>query len=597
VPRLKVLFLPASYPSEKNPISGVWIKDGAKAASLYHDIRVLYACPDPSPQPSGLYRVSENVEDGITTLRARYRSRFIIPGKLLHYLGIFAAFRKLVKGGWQPDIIHAHFFTAGAAAVILGKMYKIPVVITEHSTSVATHSLGAFERRRLRFAMKRAQVILPVSHDLGGAIKNYYGIKKPMHVIPSPVNTEVFCPSAHPTEKERGKKKILLIAALTPRKGVPSLLEALSQIKNTRQDFVLDIVGDGANRSEYEQLTGNLGLDDVVRFHGRQPDIVGFIRECDFFVMPSLYENLGMVYVEAMACGKPVIATNAGGPREIVNDNVGITVPPQDIRALKEAIEYMLDNHQSYSPEKIAQYARENFGYEAVGRRLAEIYGGVALDLARLRRQRGKWRAGWSQHPLTIAGEWQVLDIGSGHNPHPRADVLVDDELGESPHRSWRSARTDNLSFVMADACSLPFKDSSFDYALALHIAEHMDNPEAFCKELMRVSKRGYIETPSKCSEKLLNEPVHKNFISQKGSTLVFERKHKNKDIKWFYGLFYYGRKRPGRPSISTPHKVIHLFLKAVNYIMLKIWLFKPVRNLMYTRFEWEQSFGFEVKD
>ncbi len=379
--RLKVLFLPSSYPSEDNPIAGVFVKEQAKAASLYHDIRVLYACPDSSTQPAKFYRISTDIEDGIPTIRVIYRRNIIILDKLLHYLGLFNAFQRLVKSGWNPDIIHAHFFTAGAAAVVLGRMYRIPIIITEHTTNVATHSLGTFERSRLRFAMNRAQAILPVSHDLGGAIKDYYGIKKRIHVVPNVVNTEVFHPSAFPAKPtNRGKKKMLLVAVLQPRKGIPDLLKALKQISSQRQDFVLDVVGDGPNRSEYEQLAKDLGLNNMVKFHGRQAEIVEFIRECDFFVLPSLYENFGVVYIEAMACGKPVIATNAGGPREIVNDDVGILVPPKDVKALKEAIEYMLDNYQNYSPERIARYAKENFGYVAVGQMLDRIYKSLSKE-------------------------------------------------------------------------------------------------------------------------------------------------------------------------------------------------------------------------
>lgn len=379
--RLKVLFLPASYPSEDNPIAGVFVKEQAKAASLYHDIRVLYACPDSSTQPAKFYRISTDIEDGIPTIRVSYRRNIIILDKLLHYLGLFNAFRRLVKSGWNPDIIHAHFFTAGAAAVVLGRMYRIPVIITEHTTNVATHSLGTFEGSRLRFAMNRAQAILPVSHDLGGAIKDYYGIKKRIHVVPNVVDTEVFHPSAFPAKPtNRGKKKMLLVAVLQPRKGIPDLLKALKQISSQRQDFVLDVVGDGPNRSEYEQLAKDLGLNNMVKFHGRQAEIVEFIRECDFFVLPSLYENFGVVYIEAMACGKPVIATNAGGPREIVNKDVGILVPPKDVKALKEAIEYMLDNYQNYSPERIARYAKENFGYVAVGQMLDRIYKSLSKE-------------------------------------------------------------------------------------------------------------------------------------------------------------------------------------------------------------------------
>jgi len=98
------------------------------------------------------------------------------------------------------------------------------------------------------------------------------------------------------------------------------------------------------------------------------------MRNCDFFVLPSLYENFGVVYIEAMACGKPVIGTNAGGPVEIINKETGILVPPKDQESLINAINYMLDHYQEYSSEKISRYAKENFNYEVVGKKIDEIY-------------------------------------------------------------------------------------------------------------------------------------------------------------------------------------------------------------------------------
>lgn len=75
-----------------------------------------------------------------------------------------------------------------------------------------------------------------------------------------------------------------------------------------------------------------------------------------------------------MACGKLVIGTSDGGPREIINKDIGILVPPKDIEALVDAIGYMLDNYQNYSSAKISRYAKDNFSYEVVGKKLDEIY-------------------------------------------------------------------------------------------------------------------------------------------------------------------------------------------------------------------------------
>ena len=410
--RLKVLFLPAWYPSEIHPIAGIFIKEHAKAASVYNDIVVLYAYPDPYPQRRHLCRAFQDIEDGIRTIRVKYSGGiplylwrkitakkqkpeglsdsgtkatilgkfFAVPrmiiGDLLYCWSIFSAFRKLLKEGWKPDVIHAHVFTAGVPAAILGRLYRIPFVVTEHYTGFPRHILTLSQRIKARFVMNRAQIVLPVSNALKEAIETY-GIKNKFQIVPNVVNTEIFRPLSSRDSRGRNEgKKLLLVAILSPQKGIPCLLEALSQIRHKRRDFSLDVVGDGPNRGEYEKLTKHLGLGDVVKFHGFKPkeEAAEFMRNCDFFVQPSLWETFGVVYIEAMACGKPVIASEVTGPQEIIDKSVGILVPPKDVNALKEAIEYMLDNCQNYSPEKISQYAKERFGYEAVGRRLDVIY-------------------------------------------------------------------------------------------------------------------------------------------------------------------------------------------------------------------------------
>ncbi len=414
--RLKILFLPTWYPSEAHPVAAIFIKEHARAASLYNDIVMLYAYPDPSPRRCKLSQVSEGIEDGIRTIRVKYRyyegifaylkklifkdgsvkqpfsfsatnkpisalkEPFKIPRVViresLYYCSIFAAFRRLVKEGWKPDIIHAHIFIAAVPAILLGKLYRIPVIITEHYTIFPLHKLSFLERVKARFAMNRANMILPVSNALKEAIEAY-GIKNDFRIVPNVVNTEIFYPL--PPQNEGGRnesKKLLLVALLTPQKGVPYLLEALSQLREKRQDFALDIVGDGANRREYEELTRKLDLESMVKFHGLKlkAEVAAFMRNCDFFIQPSLWETFGVVYIEAMSCGKPVIASNIPGPNEFINQDIGILVPPKDVEALREAIEYMLDNYQSYSPEKIAQYTRERFGYEMVGKMLDKVY-------------------------------------------------------------------------------------------------------------------------------------------------------------------------------------------------------------------------------
>ena len=116
-----------------------------------------------------------------------------------------------------------------------------------------------------------------------------------------------------------------------------------------------------------------------VIFHGTKAkqEVVECMRQCDFLVSPSLFETFGVVIIETLACGKPVIATRSGGPEEILNKETGILVPQKDIDALANAIDYMLSHHGEYSSEKIARYAHEKFSFQAVGHALDEIYRGL----------------------------------------------------------------------------------------------------------------------------------------------------------------------------------------------------------------------------
>jgi len=378
VKQLKVLFIAGWYPSKKNPVAGVFVKEHAKAVSLYNDVVVL--CSEGIDRSvRGLYEIQDNVEDGLRTLRLRYRKSPIPKTSYFIYLwGMFAAFRKLSREGWRPDVIHAHVYSAGVPAVLLGKHYGLPVVITEHFSGFPRGLVRGFEKLKAKFAFEKASLVCPVSKDLQKHIENC-GIRAYFHVVPNVVDMSLFSPGCDPDERRGDRKRILLVALLDPKKGVPYLLEALARLREKRDDFVLDIVGDGPNRAEYEQLSHRLGLEDVVYFHGlkTKQEVADFMRRCDFFVLPSEWENLPCVLIEAMASGLPIIATRVGGIPEMINDNVGLLVPPRNANALTEAIDCMLDHYQDYSPAMIVRYANERFSYETVGKRLDEIYRGL----------------------------------------------------------------------------------------------------------------------------------------------------------------------------------------------------------------------------
>lgn len=156
-----------------------------------------------------------------------------------------------------------------------------------------------------------------------------------------------------------------------------------------------------------------------------------------------------------------------------------------------------------------------------------------------------------------------VLEVGSGDNPNPRTDILCDRYLIDNRQRAGNFPILIDRPFVVGDAHSLPFKDNNFDYVICAHILEHLEDPLKFLKEVVRVGKAGFIETPSVLSERLFGWDFHFWFCYQQGKTLVLTRK---KEGERFGGFFH-------------------------RLIKENIWFrrfFEKNRDKFYTAFEWQ---------
>ena len=126
-----------------------------------------------------------------------------------------------------------------------------------------------------------------------------------------------------------------------------------------------------------------------------------------------------------------------------------------------------------------------------------------------------------SRFDLSIKKGDNVLDIGGGHNPHPRANVIVDKYADDNSHRSGDIKRLKHQKFIEADGQSLPFGDKEFDYVTCHHVLEHVDDPIEFLSEISRVGKKGYIETPSLIGEYLHPKASHKWLVLEIDEQLV----------------------------------------------------------------------------
>lgn len=388
--RLRVLFITAWYPDKDHPVAGTFVREHAKAVLLYDDVVVLHCCGrDPKYDYKRLWRMEKETDEalaeGIPTWRLwQMPMRVAVLCDLILVCSILWAFRRIVAGGFRPHIIHAHVYEAGLPAVIVGKLRRIPVVVTEHFTGFPRRVLKRRAIRRARMAFRSADRVTPVSKSLQNAIEGY-GIQARFQVVPNVVDTRLFRPSRASLPRSVLKRLLVVGVFSSARtKGIPYLLKALAQLRRHRDDWRLDIVGDGPVRAEYMRLAESLGLGDKATFHGLKPksEVAELMRASDLVVVPSVFETFSVVAAEALATGTPVLATRCGGPEEFVTDAVGRVVRPGDTQALQEGLDYMLSHLDRFVPVEICRYAVERFSPERVGQQLHAVYAGCLASNA-----------------------------------------------------------------------------------------------------------------------------------------------------------------------------------------------------------------------
>ena len=377
--RLSIVSLPAWYPTPQQPVSGIFTRGQALAVQRDNDV-VVIADSGSDEGVRRLYRVAEADEDGLRVFRVFYR-RVRLLDAAGYLLGIRSVLRTLRREGRPADLIHAHIHRAGWAATVIAAVYRLPVVITEHSTEFGRRTLTPSGLRRASLAFRRADLVCPVSRDLQRQIESY-GIHARFEVVPNQVDVDQFRPSTRPAP--RPPIRLLNVAMQDPKKGLVTLLDAFSRMEPAARGLQLDLVGDGPQREELEALADRLGIADHVIFHGIQApeQIAHLLRESHVFVLPSLAENLPLALIEAQP-GLPVVATTVGGVPEMVTPESGVLVAPDDAEALFQAMETLVDTLDTYQRDAIAAAARDRWSYDALGARWDGIYRRVIARRAR----------------------------------------------------------------------------------------------------------------------------------------------------------------------------------------------------------------------
>ena len=370
---MRVLFVTTNWPTDASPVDGTFVREHALAAATRCEVAVVYLQREPGR--SGLYEIVP-MEEPLPALRVRYR-RF---GRPLSYAafaaGGAAALRRLRRDGFEPDVLHANSLFSAAAALGPARTLRKPLVYTEHWTVFIPENpgrLSPLQRRLARLALTQADLVLPVSEDLRSALARLAPGGR-FRVVPNAVDEQLFHPREAP--QRDGPVRLLAAGLMTDgRKGFDLLLQAVARLRTVRDDFRLDVLGDGENRSAYEALCRRLGLDDIVTFPGlrTKPEVAAAMRRSDLFVLTSRYENNPCVVIEALASGLPVVGTRVGGVPELVPPEVGALadLDPDDIAA---ALRDVLARLGEFDRGSIARRARERYGREHIGSELAGVY-------------------------------------------------------------------------------------------------------------------------------------------------------------------------------------------------------------------------------
>lgn len=389
---LRVLIMPKWYPWPERPAFGLFCREHARAAARRNDVRVLAFTPGPM---SGrrVYRYSDDPAEPLETRRLIYRRPWLRPAAMATQLaGMRAALRDWQRGGWRPDVIHAHVFEAGFPAVLLARRLGCPVIVSEHFTAFQRGLVRGTDRIVARYCFRNADLVCPVSDSLRRELEAFEPGGR-YRVVPNVVDTAVFHPPESARRRGAGEPlRLLNVAALAAKKCQADLLDALVRLREREVPTTLDVIGEGELLPELQEQVRRLQLDDTVRFLGPRHSaaVADAMRASDLFVLPSRFENLPVVLLEAMASGLPAVATRVGGVPEIIDEDAGLLVAPGDVAGLSEAIESAAERRDDFDAMALAERARRRYGIDAVAAVWDEIYDEVVATRRRAPAGRGQ---------------------------------------------------------------------------------------------------------------------------------------------------------------------------------------------------------------
>lgn len=381
---MHIVIIPAFFQTKNRPTLGSFFLDQAKALKKAgHEVTILYADTYSIKCIKECFFYEEQEQESIQGISI-YRSKCFCPKK--HGMeGYKEAFAREIIKLWdkylknkKTDIIHAHCAVwAGYAAMQLSEKTRIPYVVTEHATLFQLHreEISSKNSEVIRQVFQKAVKVICVSRAFAKLLSDY---RKDIEIIGNVVDFDLF----QLTKEKKAPHPLTFLTvcymeeeAQLKKKGLDILLQAWSKVQKNIPQARLLIGGGGKAQVLVKQWVEAYQISDSVTFLGalKREQVAEYMQKCDCFVLPSRYETFGVVYVEAFACGKPVIAVANGGPDDFVDESNGILIAANE-EALSKALQVFVQKRVDYQPEYIREQAMRKFSMKAIASALERLY-------------------------------------------------------------------------------------------------------------------------------------------------------------------------------------------------------------------------------
>ena len=346
---MRVLYLSAWYPTERDAMAGLFVQKHAEAVMEQGaDVRVLYS------ERTGLAWLCDMYR-GWKRLRREWGLPHVVQMNVLDKNGLLALWLK-----WR---------------------YHIPYILVEHWSGYLPVNFsfrGGWHAWVMRHIAKRASAILPVSQMLEDAMKACGIENEHWQRIHNVVDDFFYHPIAPLTITPKGDKfRFLHVSCFDEKaKNVQGMLRAIRRLADKRQDFECIVVGTGMDHAQAMAYARELMFPHgMLTFTGEQTphEVAQWMQQSDCFVLFSNYENAPVVLSECLATGLPIISSRAGGIPEMVTEQDGQLVNTQNERQLTNAMLWMMELVSKYPPQPIREHGRK-YSYAAVGKQLVELY-------------------------------------------------------------------------------------------------------------------------------------------------------------------------------------------------------------------------------